>query len=71
MNREFNSFFTNRLCIQIKRRLNSRRDLVKKMNNFLAMVLDKVNDQTKLEFKQLSMDDLPEGEVTWISGFDQ
>ncbi|WP_438297914.1 hypothetical protein [Sporosarcina sp. FA15] len=44
---------------------------MKKMNNFLAMVVDKVNDQTKLEFKQLSMDDLPEGEVTWISGFDQ
>ena len=34
------------------------------MNNFQAMVLDKVNDQTKLEIKQLSMDDLPEGEVT-------
>ena len=34
------------------------------MNTFQAMVLDKVNDQTKLEIKQLSMDDLPEGEVT-------
>ncbi|MFP5107142.1 acrylyl-CoA reductase family protein [Neobacillus sp. C211] len=34
------------------------------MTNFQAMVLDKVNDQTKLEIKQLSMDDLPEGEVT-------
>ncbi|WP_342537620.1 MULTISPECIES: hypothetical protein [unclassified Sporosarcina] len=44
---------------------------MKKMNNFLAMVLDKVNDQTKLEFKQLSMDDLPEGKVTRISGFGQ
>ncbi len=28
------------------------------------MVLDKVNDQTKLTIKQLSMDDLPEGEET-------
>ena len=28
------------------------------------MVLDKVNGQTKLEIKQLSMDDLPDGEVT-------
>ena len=34
------------------------------MYNFQAMVLDKVNDQTKLEIKQLSIDDLPEGEVT-------
>ena len=34
------------------------------MYTFQAMVLDKVNDQTKLEVKQLSMDDLPEGEVT-------
>ena len=38
--------------------------MMKKMNTFQAMVLDKVNDQTKLEIKQLSMDDLPEGEVT-------
>ena len=28
------------------------------------MVLDKVNDQTKLEVKQLSIEDLPKGEVT-------
>lgn len=35
-----------------------------KMNNFKAMILDKVNDQTKLEIKQLSMGDLPEGDVT-------
>lgn len=34
------------------------------MNDFKAMVLDKVNDQTKLEIKQLSMEDLPEGDVT-------
>ncbi|RLL43783.1 acryloyl-CoA reductase [Oceanobacillus piezotolerans] len=34
------------------------------MNTFQAMVLDQVNDQTKLEIKQLSMDDLPQGEVT-------
>ena len=34
------------------------------MNTFQAMVLDKVNDQTKLEIKQLSMEDLPKGEVT-------
>lgn len=27
------------------------------MNNFKAMVLDKVNDQTKLEIKQLSLED--------------
>jgi acrylyl-CoA reductase (NADPH) len=34
------------------------------VNIFKAMVLDKVNDQTKLEIKQLSMDYLPKGEVT-------
>ncbi|MBA9028491.1 acrylyl-CoA reductase family protein [Peribacillus huizhouensis] len=34
------------------------------MNTFQAMVLDKIGDQTKLEMKQLSMDDLPDGEVT-------
>jgi len=34
------------------------------MNTFKALVLDKVNDQTKLEIKQLSMEDLPKGEVT-------
>ncbi|MDQ0160781.1 acrylyl-CoA reductase family protein [Alkalibacillus salilacus] len=34
------------------------------MNNFQALVLDKVNDQMELDIKQLSMDDLPEGEVT-------
>ena len=34
------------------------------MNTFQAMVLDKVNDQTKLEIKQLSIEDLPKGEVT-------
>jgi acrylyl-CoA reductase (NADPH) len=34
------------------------------MITFQAMVLDKANDQTKLEIKQLSMNDLPEGEVT-------
>ena len=38
--------------------------MVNKMYNFQAMVLDKVNDQTKLEIKQLSMEDLPKGEVT-------
>jgi len=34
------------------------------MNTFQALVLDKVNDQTKLEIKQLSMGDLPKGDVT-------
>ena len=34
------------------------------MKPFKALVLDKVNDQTKLEIRELSMDDLPEGEVT-------
>ncbi|MEK4715775.1 acrylyl-CoA reductase family protein [Sporosarcina sp. FSL K6-5500] len=34
------------------------------MDTFQAMVLDKVNGQTKLEIKHLSMDDLPDGEVT-------
>jgi acrylyl-CoA reductase (NADPH) len=34
------------------------------MNTFQAMVLDKLGDQTKLEIKQLHMEDLPEGEVT-------
>jgi acrylyl-CoA reductase (NADPH) len=34
------------------------------MTNFQAMVLDKVNDQTKLEIKQLSLEDLPKGDVT-------
>lgn len=34
------------------------------MNTFQAMVLDKANDQTKLEIKQLSMEELPKGEVT-------
>ncbi|WP_428911837.1 acryloyl-CoA reductase [Niallia sp. Krafla_26] len=34
------------------------------MDPFQAMVLDKVNDQTKLELKQLMIDDLPKGEVT-------
>jgi len=34
------------------------------MNTFQALVLDKVNDQTKLEIKQLSMEDLPKGDVT-------
>lgn len=34
------------------------------MDSFKALVLDKVNDQTNLEIKQLSLDDLPEGEVT-------
>ncbi|GLC89678.1 acrylyl-CoA reductase family protein [Lysinibacillus piscis] len=34
------------------------------MNTFQALVLDKVNDQTQLEVRQLSMDDLPDGEVT-------
>lgn len=38
--------------------------MVNKMNSFQAMVLDKLNDDTKLEIKQLSIDDLPEGEVT-------
>lgn len=38
--------------------------MIKKMNTFQAMVLDKIGDQTKLEMKQLSMDDLPDGEVT-------
>jgi acrylyl-CoA reductase (NADPH) len=38
--------------------------MVNKMNSFQAMVLDKMNDDTKLEIKQLSIDDLPEGEVT-------
>src|SRR5690554_3862700 len=28
------------------------------------MVLDKVDDQTKLEIRQLSIEDLPDGEVT-------
>jgi acrylyl-CoA reductase (NADPH) len=36
----------------------------KKMNTFQALVLDKIGDQTKLEIKQLRMDDLPDGEVT-------
>lgn len=43
--------------------LDREERIVEKMNTFQAMVLDKVNDQTKLEIKQLSMDDLPEGEV--------
>lgn len=34
------------------------------MNTFQSLVLDKVNNQSKLEVKQLSMSDLPEGEVT-------
>lgn len=34
------------------------------MNDFKALVLDKVKDQAKLEIKQLSMKDLPEGDVT-------
>jgi len=34
------------------------------MNTFQAMVLDKENEQTKLEIRQLSMNDLPHGEVT-------
>ncbi|WP_198508120.1 acrylyl-CoA reductase family protein [Bacillus sp. FJAT-42315] len=34
------------------------------MNTFQALVLDKVNDQTELEVKELTMADLPEGEVT-------
>ncbi|UTR13046.1 acryloyl-CoA reductase [Evansella sp. LMS18] len=34
------------------------------MDSFKALVLDKVNDQTNLEIKQLTLDDLPEGEVT-------
>nr|WP_308128869.1 alcohol dehydrogenase catalytic domain-containing protein [Bacillus sp. sid0103] len=38
--------------------------MIKKMNTFQAMVLDKLGDQTKLEIKQLHMEDLPEGEVT-------
>ncbi len=38
--------------------------MIQKMNTFQAMVLDKVNDQTKLEIKQLSIEDLPKGEVT-------
>ncbi|MFC4560002.1 acryloyl-CoA reductase [Virgibacillus kekensis] len=33
------------------------------MNNFKALVLDKVNDQPKLEVKQLTKNDLSEGEV--------
>jgi acrylyl-CoA reductase (NADPH) len=35
-----------------------------KMKRFQALVLDKANDETNLEIKQLSMDDLPEGDVT-------
>ena len=38
--------------------------MIKKMNTFQALVLDKIGNQTKLEIKQLSMEDLPEGEVT-------
>ena len=38
--------------------------MIQKMNTFQAMVLDKVNDQTNLEIKQLSIEDLPKGEVT-------
>jgi len=34
------------------------------METFQALVLDKVNDQTKLEIKELTMNDLPEGDVT-------
>lgn len=34
------------------------------MKNLKAMVLDKVDDQTKLEIRQLSIEDLPDGEVT-------
>ena len=34
------------------------------MNTFQALVLDKMGDQTKLELKQLRMDNLPDGEVT-------
>jgi acrylyl-CoA reductase (NADPH) len=34
------------------------------MNTFQALVLDKMGDQTKLEMKQLRMDNLPDGEVT-------
>ena len=34
--------------------------MIQKMNTFQAMVLDKVNDQTKLEIKQLSIEDLPQ-----------
>jgi acrylyl-CoA reductase (NADPH) len=37
---------------------------MKNMNTFQAMVLDKIGDQTKLEIKQLRIDDLSEGEVT-------
>ncbi|MDN4525920.1 acryloyl-CoA reductase [Fictibacillus fluitans] len=34
------------------------------MESFRAMVLDKVDNQTKLEVQQLHLEDLPEGEVT-------
>lgn len=34
------------------------------MNTFQALVLDKVNNQTKLELKKLTLDDIPKDEVT-------
>ncbi|WP_338473286.1 acryloyl-CoA reductase [Niallia sp. XMNu-256] len=34
------------------------------MNTFQAMVLDKIGDETKLEVKQLTLEDLPKGDVT-------
>lgn len=34
------------------------------MSTFQALVLDKINDETILEVKQLAMENLPEGEVT-------
>lgn len=37
---------------------------MEKMNTFQAMVLDKIGDETKLEVKQLTLEDLPKGDVT-------
>lgn len=34
------------------------------MDTFQALVLDKVEDQTKLEIRHLTMDELPDGEIT-------
>ena len=45
--------------------------MVNKMNSFQAMVLDKLNNATKLEIKQLNIDDLPEGEGNYTSSIFQ
>src|SRR4051812_16515214 len=44
--------------------IKNRKEMIIKMKKFQALVLEKLNDETNLEIKQLSMDDLPEGDVT-------